>query len=132
MEQQSIAMGLRSSLKKITIDTLTPTQLVVTGEFVFLEDFCAFAGHFPSQPILPAIVQLAAVRFLAESALEKPLNLLQLSKVKFKGIVQPGNEIEVKLSLTKENLSWQGILKLLNDSGAIISSGHITFIPREN
>ena len=38
---------------------------VIQGTFTFPPDFIAFAGHFPGQPILPAVVQLAAVRLLA-------------------------------------------------------------------
>lgn len=127
MEHDSIEGGLPSCLKKLTVDTLSSTELVVKGVFVFPKTFCAFEGHFPEQPILPAIVQLAVVRYLAESALKKSLVPAEMSRVKFKGMVQPDDQIEVSVSLTQKRLLWQGNLKLHKDSGELLSSGNISY-----
>ena len=126
MEHESIEGGLQSCLKNIHVDTLTAEELAVVGNFVFSKEFCAYEGHFPGKPILPAIVQLAAVRILAETALETSLIPNKLTKIKFKGMVQPDDQIKVIVSLTRDKLLWQGSLKLLKDTGEIITSGNIT------
>jgi 3-hydroxymyristoyl/3-hydroxydecanoyl-(acyl carrier protein) dehydratase len=125
MEHESIAGDLKSCLKNIQVDTLTAAGLDVRANFVFSKEFCAYQGHFPGKPILPAIVQLASVRFLAEKVLELSLSPLNLSKVKFKGMVQPDDEITVHLNLTAEAENWQGDFTLLRDSGELLTVGHI-------
>lgn len=126
MGHESIAGDLEFCLKAKKVELLTSTELVAVGDFVFPVDYCAYQGHFPGQPILPAIVQLAATRFLAESALKTSLFPAQLSKVKFKGMVQPDDKIKVYISLTKENLFWQGTFELQKDSGELLTTGRIT------
>ena len=132
MGQKSIAGDLKSCLKKCRVDTHTLTKFVVAGTFIFSKEFCAYEGHFPGKPILPAIVQLAAARFLAEKTLCVALVPVQMSRVKFKGMVLPGDEIEIQLSATKDNCFWNGSFKLLKSSGEILSSGQIRFTSNEN
>lgn len=127
MQHESIEGGLPSCLKKLTVETFTTTELVVKGVYVFPKTFCAFEGHFPEHPILPAIVQLAAARYIAESALNISLVPAELSRVKFKGMVQPDDQIEVSVSLTQKKHLWQGNLKLYRDSGELLSSGNISY-----
>jgi len=127
MEQKTIEGGLPSCLKNLSVDKLTPTELIVKGVFVFPITFCAYEGHFPGQPILPAIVQLAAARYLAESALNTSLVPTELSKMKFKGMVQPDDRVDLYVVLTQKNLLWQGTLKLHKDSGELLSSGNISY-----
>lgn len=125
MGHESIEGELGSCLKMIRVETQTTTRLVVTGNFVFPEEYCGFEGHFPGNPILPAIAQLAAVRFLAESVLKSSLLPASLSKVKFKGMVQPGEDIVVHLQLQGGDGSWQGGFTLLRDAGELLTSGNI-------
>ena len=132
MEHESIAGDLRSCLKVILIETKTASELVVTGNFTFSKEYCAYQGHFPGKPILPAIVQLATVRFLAEEALASALFPVNLSKVKFKGMVQPDDQIVVHLSLTLEAATWQGGFKLLRDNGELLTMGHIVLSGTKN
>jgi 3-hydroxyacyl-[acyl-carrier-protein] dehydratase len=127
MEQKSIEGALPSCVKHFSVETLTSTELIVRGVFIFPIKFCAYEGHFPGQPILPAIVQLAAARYIAESALKTSLVPTEITKMKFKGMVQPDDEIEVHVSLTQKNLLWQGTMKLHKDSGELLSSGNISY-----
>lgn len=127
MDHESIEGGLPSCLQKLTVETLTSTELVVKGKFSFPKGFCAYEGHFPGQPILPAIVQLAVVRYLAEAALKTSLVPAELSRVKFKGMVLPDDQVEVSVSLTQKTLLWQGNFKIHKDSGELLSSGNISY-----
>ncbi len=73
----------------------------IEGIFVFPHDFTAFAGHFPDQPILPAVVQLAAVRLLASRHLDRTLIPTGVHRAKFKSIILPETSMTVKLRLTR-------------------------------
>jgi 3-hydroxyacyl-[acyl-carrier-protein] dehydratase len=71
----------------------------VEGIFSFPPDFPAFAGHFPGQPVLPAVVQVAAVRLLAAKHLQRKLTPASLSRAKFKSMVGPGEPVKVSILL---------------------------------
>jgi hypothetical protein len=67
------------------------------GEFLFPSSFAGFGGHFPGNPLLPAVLQLAAARYGAGRLLGRPLTLSTLEKVKFKGVVRPDDAIILRL-----------------------------------
>lgn len=69
------------------------------------EDF--FLGHFPGNPIMPGVLQIAAMAQLGEAALraadaldeEALLVLSALKRVKFRRPVVPGDRLDVAVSL---------------------------------
>ena len=131
MKGTTIAGDMESCLKELRLAGEKHAELCVTARFLFPESYCAFEGHFPVKRILPAIVQLAAVRFSAESALGEPLTPSTLSRVKFKGMVQPEEEIVVELSITEADADWHGIFEIFGDTGELLSSGNITFTKKQ-
>ena len=58
-----------------------------------------FAGHFPGAPILPGIAQLKMVADVISQATQQTLHISQLSRVKFKKAVTPGEELEMQITL---------------------------------
>jgi 3-hydroxyacyl-[acyl-carrier-protein] dehydratase len=89
-------------------------------------DFPGFAGHFPSQPVLPAVLQLLAVRLLAESLLATPLAPVGGDRLKFKGMVGPGEVVTVRVSLHDHGDLLKGEFRL--DRGeAPVASGTLIF-----
>ena len=95
--------------------------------FVFNAAYSCFDGHFPGRPILPAIVQLASVRFLAELGLKQSVNPVSYSRVKFRGIIQPDERIEVQLRLVKKEAAWVESFSLHNGEEERVASGDCTF-----
>ena len=75
----------------------------VTGVFFFAPDFPAFEGHFPGQPVLPAIVQLAAVRLLAARHLGAPLVPNSLDRAKFKAMIGPEEPVTITIRLDQSD-----------------------------
>ena len=71
----------------------------VNGVFTFAPDFPAFAGHFPGQPVLPAVVQLAAVRFLAAKHLDMFLVPVSVNRAKFKALIGPEEPVTITIDL---------------------------------
>lgn len=96
----------------------------VRAELCFPADFPAFAGHFPGQPVLPAVMQLAIVRMLSSDLLQAPFALIGTEKIKFKTMIGPGESIEVQVSLAEREGLWLSSFKLRNRQ-ALVSSGAI-------
>ncbi|MCJ7600554.1 MAG: hypothetical protein MUO63_03520, partial [Desulfobulbaceae bacterium] len=90
---KSLAKSLQLCCKKWEINTKDKKSLSISAVFVFSDSFPGFDGHFPGQPVLPAIIQLAAVRYLAELGLGQSVRPGGYSRIKFRGIIQPDDEI---------------------------------------
>lgn len=99
--------------------------LQVSASARFPASFVGFAGHYPDAPVLPAIVQLAAVRLLAEKALQLRLESESFSRTKFRGMVQPEEQIFLRLHI--EGTGRQGRFKITDTARKTLSSGSFTF-----
>jgi 3-hydroxyacyl-[acyl-carrier-protein] dehydratase len=54
-----------------------------------------FEGHFPQDPVLPALAQLAMVRDLIRAVVETPGPVTGFSRVKFKKMIRPGDRLKI-------------------------------------
>ncbi len=91
------------------------------------EDSPWFDGHFPGQPILPGIAQLAMVKDLLEKSLDGPLKIKKVGRVRFKQMVVPEDRILILIKPGKradENTAFR-ILK----KDELVCSGIIEFYP---
>jgi 3-hydroxyacyl-[acyl-carrier-protein] dehydratase len=59
----------------------------------FDADFVGFSGHFPGNPILPAIVQIRTAVSLAEERAGRPLRLVEVRSAKFLSPIPPGKDV---------------------------------------
>jgi 3-hydroxyacyl-[acyl-carrier-protein] dehydratase len=67
----------------------------VARRYRFAPGFIGFSGHFPGNPILPAIVQVCAVICLAEEECGKALRLSAVRSAKFLSPIRPGEEVSI-------------------------------------
>lgn len=74
----------------------------LSGRFMFAADFPAFEGHFPGQPVLPGVVQMAAVRGLLQRVLSQDLTIASCSRIKFRDAVVPGDDVMVEAQVDAE------------------------------
>lgn len=102
-------------------------NLHIISEFSFSASFTGFQGHFPVQPVLPAVIQLTMVRLLAEQVLTRRLYPSQYGKTKFRHIVEPDQivNVDLKLHFTDEKVDCQ--FQLNHMDGRMISDGSCTF-----
>lgn len=100
--------------------------LTATARLFCPPDFPGFAGHFPEQPVLPAVLQLLAVRLLAESLLTTALTPVGGERLKFKGMVGPDEAVNLRVSLRDQAGLLKGEFRLDRD-GAPIASGTLHF-----
>ena len=74
----------------------------VRGDEFFLQ------GHFPGNPIVPGVIQCemlaqSACALLAESAAQNVTPVFTgLDKVKFRGMIKPGDTIETECEITRQ------------------------------
>jgi 3-hydroxyacyl-[acyl-carrier-protein] dehydratase len=72
-------------------------------EFRFGADDPMFAGHFPNRPLLPGVFQLEMARAAAESVLNCPLTVREISKAKFQRPILPDETVRLELKLSEAN-----------------------------
>lgn len=63
--------------------------------YLFTPGFPGFSGHFPGDPVLPAIVQLMAVVSFASERSGIPLKLAAVATAKFLSPIRPDEEVLV-------------------------------------
>ena len=120
------------SIKKALLESLTEytvnrgEDISVNGTFVFQPDFPCFQGHFPGQPILPGIIQMAAVRSLAIKALNQPLVPTTTGRIKFRGFIQPKEQISINVNLKKHQTTWRAVFRI-SSGNETVSTGRIDF-----
>ncbi|MBU0729658.1 MAG: beta-hydroxyacyl-ACP dehydratase [Proteobacteria bacterium] len=125
MPQDSIEQAIHKSLIKLSTEK-AGDDLVVSGVFSFAEDFPAFAGHFPQEPVFPAVVQLAIVRIIAGQGLDRKLKLALVERAKFSGVVRPHEEIKVTVNLQESNEGIRAKFKIIRDN-VTVASGTLVF-----
>jgi len=77
----------------------------VEGCIVFPAEFELFAGHFPGNPTLPGICELACAETLLKKVLNRDIFLKQIGKAKFFAPVGPGEMLEIKLEWQESEAS---------------------------
>jgi 3-hydroxymyristoyl/3-hydroxydecanoyl-(acyl carrier protein) dehydratase len=56
-----------------------------------------FRGHFPGNPVLPGIAQLAMVFETIRQSLREDLRVTQVSRVRFKQMILPDDRLSVRV-----------------------------------
>jgi 3-hydroxyacyl-[acyl-carrier-protein] dehydratase len=100
---------------------LRPEPGEATGRYRFSGDFIGFSGHFPGDPVLPAIAQILAALDLAERMKGRPLVLTGVRNAKFHLRIGPGDEVRVEC---RECGDWEGTAfdaRILLDEGLAAS-----------
>ena len=85
-------------------------------------DFRVFDGHFPGQPVLPAMAQIMLARHGAEQVSGHALRLEEIVQAKFTALVRP--EALVVLSIAPpaaESRNWVFRLQFSQDGGEAFS-----------
>ncbi len=95
---------------------------------LFPAGFPGFAGHFPGNPILPAVLQLAAVRHGAGGLLGMAPSPLSWEKVKFKGMIRPGDPLSLSLAMAEEAGALVVDFTGKRVDGRTISSGRLRLL----
>jgi 3-hydroxyacyl-[acyl-carrier-protein] dehydratase len=81
-----------------------------------------FAGHFPGQPVLPGVCQMALVKDILERHFSKKLATQKAEQVKFLAMIDPRRtpDLDIQIQISES----EGILT----AQSVISSGEIIFL----
>lgn len=87
---------LEQALHDVQIDGLSASaRLVFTGTEFF------FDGHFPGEPVLPAVAQVDAAIALASRILGAPHRLAEVTRAKFTAPTGPGRDLSLRVDLDR-------------------------------
>jgi 3-hydroxyacyl-[acyl-carrier-protein] dehydratase len=89
----ALRRGVRASA---TGDLARTGPDTVVRRYRFAPGFIGFSGHFPGNPILPAIVQVCAVVSLAEEEGGKALRIASVRSAKFLSPIRPDDEVSIR------------------------------------
>jgi len=80
----------------------------ITAEVDFPQQSQWVEGHFPDDPLIPAVAQLSIVREALGGIGEGPFIPSELNRVKFKAMVRPGERLNLEITPKSEARSqWQ-------------------------
>jgi len=100
-----------------------------TWDFLLSPGFVGFTGHFPGNPVLPAIAQIMMGRIVAEDALAgipQPLRLAGVRRAKFTAPVKPGEILAVECSLCEDGVEW--LARVQAHRGEILAASFVLFL----
>jgi len=87
-----------------------------------------FDGHFPDDPILPAVVQVDWAIHFAQSLGFDPDRFVGLARLKFKAVIVPGMLVRLSLATSGANLPF-----VYESAAGLHSKGTVKFLAgREN
>ncbi len=72
---------------------LETSGTTVTSRFVFPEEFLGFKGHFPQKKVLPGVCQIQSALVTIERAIQRSVELREITLAKYFAPVVPGEEI---------------------------------------
>lgn len=82
-----------------------------------------FAGHFDGYPVLAGVAQIdGLVLEIAYAAFPELGAVRRLSRVKFRHVISPGDQLQVELTRTNEALAFA-----ISRDGELCSSGQLHF-----
>lgn len=127
-QEMTLYRSLQACCENVTISGAGTERPEGRATFRFAMDFEGFQGHFPGKPVLPAVVQLAVVRCVTERLLKNDLQPAGYSRVKFRRMIGPEQEMIVKVLLAKRDDSWSAEFSITNSAGESIADGTCMFV----
>ncbi|WP_034763926.1 hypothetical protein [Chrysiogenes arsenatis] len=74
----------------------------ITQPYRFPVSFVGFQGHFPDNPVLPAVIQIETLLALAEAWCDTTLQLQKITQAKFSAMITPDTEVQAKIQITEK------------------------------
>lgn len=115
------------------LEIVSEDELIALKNVTVNEPF--FQGHFPGQPVMPGVLQVEAMAQAAGilmlrriSSENKIAYFMSCDKVKFRQAVRPGDQLVIKVKLTKSRGNRIGIAEgVCQVDGKTVSSAELMF-----
>lgn len=99
---------------------LRAAEKILRQRYCLAPDFPLFAGHFPGQPVLPALGHVLLARSAAERLRGETLSIASVDQAKFLTPVEPGAVLDVLMAPAGErNGAWHFQHFLMRDGEAV-------------
>lgn len=96
----------------------------ISAEAVVPDGSPWFDGHFPEEPVLPAIAQLGMVFDLLFRVLGVGFRILEIKRVRFRQLIRPGERIVLVLSPGAKDPFKYGFH--IHKNGKTVCNGFVT------
>jgi 3-hydroxyacyl-[acyl-carrier-protein] dehydratase len=117
--------NMNEEIRECSIISVHETERGYEMGYVFDPAFPGFQGHFPQNPILPAIIQLMTARESIIEQMGRDLLIINVTRAKFKKIISPDVPVTVVWTLREQGDAF--ICKcILETEGNQASSFNIT------
>lgn len=111
-----------------------------TGYYKVRGDEFFLQGHFPGNPIVPGVIQCEMMAQSACALFEEEMKAgtlpvyTGLDKVRFRGMIHPGDQIKIDVSLVKKSHPLYALKGVVSVDGKKCMSGDFSFaiISEEN
>ncbi|MBT3286493.1 MAG: hypothetical protein HN380_04035 [Victivallales bacterium] len=92
-------MNLQAQLRSLAIGSpVTADDGVTCQAFCLGSDLACYQGHFPGEPVTPAVVEILLAQTVLEDTLGQPLRLRRVEGGEFRRVVKPLERIEVRFN----------------------------------
>jgi 3-hydroxymyristoyl/3-hydroxydecanoyl-(acyl carrier protein) dehydratase len=101
-----------------------PTANAITAKAELPVDSPWFSGHFPGEPILPGVAQIALVVETIRRGIGREVSLTGVKRTRFKQIITPGDRLEIEVDV-KDDAATSAAFRILL-RGEVACTGLIT------
>ncbi len=93
---------MNEAIKACVIKPAAKTDRGWENTYTFGPDFLGFQGHFPGNPIMPAILQIMIAREAIAEQMGHECDVLSINRAKYMKIVSSGTAVTVVWTLKEE------------------------------
>jgi 3-hydroxymyristoyl/3-hydroxydecanoyl-(acyl carrier protein) dehydratase len=115
--------NMNEQIKACALEPAKQTERGWERTYVFGSSFTGFQGHFPGTPILPAIIQIIAVRLAISEQRQKELQITQIARTKFMKTITSDVPVTMIWSVKEQggSLKAKCTLETQNEAASSIS-----------
>ena len=95
--------NMNDDIRACSIKPAHQTERGWEETYVFPAGFCGFQGHFPENPVLPAIVQLMTARCSIAEKEGQDFLITKVTRAKFKQVVTPDMPVTVIWTIRQQD-----------------------------
>jgi 3-hydroxyacyl-[acyl-carrier-protein] dehydratase len=94
--------NMNEEIRECSVISVHKTDRGHEMEYVFGPTFSGFQGHFPRNPVLPAIIQLMTARESIIEQMGRDLLITKVTRAKFQKIITPDVPVTVVWTLREQ------------------------------
>ncbi len=86
------------------------------------EQHAVFAGHFPSQPVVPGVCTLAMIKECVSKVVSRPVRFSYIKECKFLSAILPGehSDLVVKIVIKDDAAGLNLVAEVMTDSARMM------------